>query len=118
MARSTAVKRLDTSVTDSATVQKATRLMTELETGNADLFRGALDVFDWCVRQVQEGRHIVATDDRGPAKELVTPLLEAARAHGRMVLHAAAFDEIARVLDRPAQPTDALRELMAETYAH
>lgn len=118
MARSTAMKRLDTSVTDAPTVQKATRLMAVLDTGNADLYRGALDVFEWCVRQVQEGRHIMATDEVGRAPvELSTPLLEAARGHGRLVLHAEAFDEVVRVLERPAEPTDALRELMAEAYA-
>lgn len=119
MARSTAAtQRLDTSVTDTATVAKATRLMSVLETGNADLYRGALDVFDWCVRQVQEGRHIMATDDNGQAAiELVTPLLEAARDHGRIVLHAEAFDQIVELIERPAQPTTFLRELMAEAYA-
>jgi len=44
-------RRLDTSVTDAPTVEKAQRLMAILETGNADLYRGALDVFDWCVRR-------------------------------------------------------------------
>ncbi|CAN5771497.1 hypothetical protein BH11GEM1_BH11GEM1_33780 [soil metagenome] len=62
MARPASAQRLDTSVSDTATVQKAQRLMSVLNTGNADLFRGALDVFDWCVRQVQEGRHIGAID--------------------------------------------------------
>lgn len=108
-------KRLDTSVTDAATVEKATRLMGMLDTGNADLYRGALQVFDWCVRQVQDGRHIMATDEAGkPAVELSTPLLDAARgASSRLVLDARAFDEVVRILDHPDQTTDALRDLMA-----
>lgn len=115
MGRTATARRLDTSVTDAATVQKATRLMGMLEAGNADLFRGALDVFDWCVRQVQEGRHIMATDDAGRAAvELVTPLLEVAREHSRITLHADAFDTVARLVERPAQPTQALRDLMAQ----
>lgn len=116
MARGTA-KRLDTSVTDAPTVDKASRLMAMLDTGNADLFRGALDVFDWCVRQVREGRHIVATDDSGRSIELATPLLEAARGRDRIVLGAAAFDEVVRLVERAPAPTAELRELMAETYA-
>ena len=119
MARSTtATPRLDTSVTDAATVQKALRLMATLNTGNADLFRGALDVFDWCVQQVQAGRHIMATDESGHAAlELITPLLGAARDQGRTVLHTRAFNQVVRLLERPAQPTSALRDLMAEAYA-
>lgn len=119
MARSAAApQRLDTSVTDAQTVQKAQRLMTALNTGNADLYRGALDVFDWCVQQVQEGRHIMATDENGqPARELVTPLLGAAREHRRILLHADAFNQIVEIFERPAEPTPALRDLMAEAYA-
>ena len=118
MARPASAQRLDTSVSDTATVQKAQRLMSVLNTGNADLFRGALDVFDWCVRQVQEGRHIGAIDESGHmTRELVTPLLEAARDHGRITLDSDAFNQIVQVLERPAQPTPALRELMADAYA-
>lgn len=118
MARSTAPERLDTSVTDGATIQKAKRLMSTLGTGNADLYRGALDVFDWCVRQVRMGRHIMATDETGGAPvELSTPLLEAARQSNRITLDAAAFDEFVRIRERPAEPTQALRDLMAEAEA-
>ena len=118
MARRASAQRLDTSVSDARTVQKAQRLMSVLNTGNADLYRGALDVFDWCVRQVQEGRHIGAIDESGHmTRQLVTPLLEAARDHGRITLHSDAFDQIVQVLERPAEPTRALRELMADAYA-
>lgn len=118
MARSTSPKRLDTSVTDAPTVQKAKRLMRTLGTGNADLYRAAIDVFDWCVQQTRQGRHIMATDDSGrPAVELWTPLLDAARASDRITLEAEAFDEVVRILERPGEPTQALRDLVAEAYA-
>ena len=119
MARS-ATQRLDISVTDAATVQKAQRLASLLATGNADLFRNALEMFDWCVREVRAGRHIMATesDHVEGARELLMPLLESARhEHGPLVLHAAAFDRIVEILEQPpAQPTAALRTLMAEAY--
>lgn len=118
MARSTSPKRLDTSVTDAPTVRKATRLMSALGTGNADLYRAALDVFDWCVQQTKQGRHIMATDSSGrPAIELWTPLLGAVKADDRITLDAEAFDEVVRILERPGKPTQALRDLVAEAYA-
>lgn len=119
-------QRLDTSVTDAPTVEKAQRLMAVLGTGNADLYRGALDVFDWCVRQRQEGRHIASIDESGNVvreRELSTPLLEAAaritptERSGHIVLHGEAFDQVTELLDRPAQPTPALRALMADAFA-
>jgi uncharacterized protein (UPF0548 family) len=117
MARSTTPERLDTSVTDAPTVQKAKRLMSTLGTGNADLYRAALDVFDWCVQQARQGRHIMATDDSGrPAIELWTPLLGAVRADDRITLDAEAFDEVVRILESPGEPTQALRDLVAESY--
>lgn len=118
MARSTMSARLDASVTDAPTVQKAQRLMALLHTGNADLFRGALDVLDWCVRQVQEGRHVASVDDRGGmTRELSAPLLDAVRPPERMELHAEAFDRVVEILQQPAEPTPALRELMAAAHA-
>lgn len=111
--------RLDTSVTDRPTVERAHRLMAMLHAGNTDLFRGALDVFEWCVHQVQEGRHIASLDESGDvarARELSTPLLEAARRHDRITLHAEAFDRVVTLLDAPPEPTPALRQLMAEAY--
>ncbi len=119
MARPTLPRRLDTSVTDAPTVQRATRLMEELDAGNADLYRAALDVFDWCVQQARRGRHIMATDEGGrPAIELSTPHLEAARASARRItLDGDAFDAVVRILERPGEPTDALRKLMAESGA-
>lgn len=117
--RTSTAHRLDASVTDAPTVQKAQRLMAVLDAGNADLFRGALDVLDWCVRQVQEGRHIASVmENGGVARELSTPLLDTARRHNRIVLHTEAFDQVVKLLDRPAQPTPALRDLLAESYAH
>jgi hypothetical protein len=118
MARSATPYRLETSVTDAPTVQKAKRLMALLQTGNADLFRGALDILDWCVRQVLEGRHIASIDDRGGmTRELSAPLLDAVRPTERMVLHTEAFDRVVEILQQPSEPTPELRELMAEAYA-
>lgn len=116
MDRAKSPKRLDTSVTDTATVERATRLMATLRTGNADLYRGALDVLDWCVVQVQNGRHIMATNENGqPALEFSSPLLSAVRPDNHLTLDAEAFDEVVRILERPAEPTQALRDLMAGT---
>jgi hypothetical protein len=93
--------------------------MSELGAGNADLYRAALDVFDWCVQQARQGRHIMATDNSGrPAIELWTPLLDAARADDRITLDAEAFDEVVRILERPGEPTQALRDLVAEAYGN
>jgi hypothetical protein len=117
MARSKSPRRLDTSVSDAPTVQKATRLMKTLGAGNADLYRAALDVLDWCVQQARQGRHIMATDDSGrPAIELWAPLLAAVRPDGRITLDAEAFDEVVRILERPGEPTQELRDLVSEAY--
>jgi hypothetical protein len=113
--------RLDASLTDPPTVQRAQRLMALLQAGNAELFRGALDILEWCVKQVREGRHIASLDETGDvarAREFSSPLLEAARQDDRRLeLHAEAFDRVTQLLEAPPQPTPALRELMAETYA-
>lgn len=121
MGRTAAITpRLDTSVTDAPTINKAQRLMATLHAGNADLFRGALDLLDWCVREVQEGRRIASIDPRDDiprARQFSTPLLEAARSNDhahRIELHAEAFDQIVQLLDTPVEPTDALRALMAD----
>lgn len=115
MARPAPPKRLDTSVTDAPTLARATRLMETLESGNADLYRTALSVLEWCVEQAKRGRHIMATDESGhPAIELSSPHLDAVRMDSdRIKLEAAAFDAVVRILDKPAEPTPALRELMA-----
>jgi hypothetical protein len=119
MARSAPPKRLDTSVTDAATLAQATRLMDTLDAGNAELYRAALSVFEWCVEQAKRGRHIMATDESGhPAVELSTPHLDAVRrGSGQIQLEATAFDAIVRILENPAEPTPALRELMASARA-
>jgi hypothetical protein len=114
MARSTnGAVRLDATLTDRPTVERAERLMALLHTGNADLFRGALDVFDWCVRQVQDGRRIASLGDTGDTREFSTPLLEAARQEDRRIpLHGEAFDRVAELIAAPPKPTADLRELL------
>jgi hypothetical protein len=97
MGRTATAPRLDATLTDMSSVHRAQRLMNTLGTGNADLFRGALDVLDWCVREVQDGRRIGSIDPR--------------------VLHGAAFDRVMQLIESPPEPTPALRQLMAEAYA-
>lgn len=100
--------------------------MNTLDTGNADLFRGALDVLDWCVRQVQEGRRIASVDpskSMDGMREFSSPLLDAARHEDTgvpwapRVLHGAAFDRVMQLVESPPEPTPALRRLMDEAYA-
>ena len=112
----TPMSRLDTSVTDALTIQKAQRLMTRLQVGNADLYRYALDALDWCVRQRQEGRQIVSL---GPTntmvRELSAPYLDAAALDDRVVyLDGAAFDQIVSLGDANTPPPATLRALMNE----
>lgn len=115
--------RLDASITDAPTFNKAQWLMATLQAGNADLFRGALDILDWCVREVQEGRRIASIDpqdDTTRARQFSTPLLEAARLHNRaqrIELHSEAFDQVVHIINHPSPPTDALRALMAAAYS-
>ncbi|WP_373065149.1 hypothetical protein [Gemmatimonas sp.] len=108
--------RLDTSVTDAPTIQKAQRLMARLDVGNAELYRCALDALDWCVRQRQEGRQIASL---GPAnsniRELSATYLDAASLDERLVyLDGAAFDQIVSLGSTAATPPEALRTLMSE----
>jgi hypothetical protein len=116
MARPTPPKRLDTSVTDAPTLARATRLMAVLETGNADLYRTALSVLEWCVLQAKRGRHIMATDASGhPAVELSTPLLDSVRLDSDSIrLDDPAFDAVVRILETRPAPTPALRALMSD----
>ena len=112
----TPMSRLDTSVTDALTIQKAQRLMTRLQVGNADLYRFALDALDWCVRQRQEGRQIASL---GPTntmvRELSAPYLESAALDDRVVyLDGAAFDQIVSLGDANTPPPATLRALMNE----
>ena len=110
------MSRLDTSVTDALTIQKAQRLMARLQVGNADLYRYALDALDWCVRQRQEGRQIASL---GPTntmvRELSAPYLDAAALDDRVVyLDGAAFDQIVSLGDANTPPPATLLALMNE----
>ncbi len=114
MARISAT-RLDATFSDPGTIQKTHRLMALLAANKTDVFRGALDVFDWCVRQVEEGRQIASIGPEGaPIRELATPLLEAARELQRIRLTAESFDTMAYLIATPPAPTAELRLLMAE----
>jgi hypothetical protein len=111
----TPMNRLDTSVTDALTIQKAQRLMARLRVGNADLYRYALDALDWCVRQRQEGRQIASLGPTAMVRELSAPYLEAATLDDRVVLlDGAAFDQIVSLNAAHTTPSDELRALMEE----
>ncbi len=112
----TPMNRLDTSVTDALTIQKAQRLMARLQVGNADLYRYALDALDWCVRQRQEGRQIASLGPTNAVvRELSAPYLEAAALDDRVVyLDGAAFDQIVSLGAANTTPTAPLQELMDE----
>lgn len=116
-------RRLDTSVTDTPTITKALRLKESLNVGNADLYRSALDVFDWCVREVIAGRRITAVGGRDDApRELVTPSLqwardtaeELARKTPKIILDSSAFDRVVELVRNPEPPTEELRNLMTQ----
>ncbi|MCC6244919.1 MAG: hypothetical protein IT353_18880 [Gemmatimonadaceae bacterium] len=127
MARQSNAPRFDATLMDAPSVLRAQRLMSTLQTGNADLFRGALDVLDWCVRQVQEGRRIASVD---PAKnpdgirEFSSPFLEAARNDetdmpwAPRALHAEAFDRVVQLVENPPAPTQALLAELESRVAH
>jgi hypothetical protein len=126
MGRTAKAPRLDATLTDVSSVHRAQRLMNTLRTGNADLFRGALDVLDWCVREVRDGRLIGSIDPDKHVdgiREFSSPLLEAARhehvdaPNAPRLLHGAAFDRVVQLIESPPEPTPALRQLMAEAYA-
>ncbi|HYW31099.1 MAG TPA: hypothetical protein VE869_06290 [Gemmatimonas sp.] len=97
--------------------------METLDAGNADLFRDALVLMDWWVREIRAGRRIVSVDaqeDILRGREFSTPLLDSAGTIDRerhIALHGVAFDQVVQILQRPPQPTAALRALVAEAFA-
>jgi|LakMenEpi03Aug12_release.lakeMendotaPanAssembly.Ray.scaffolds.fasta_scaffold78110_2 hypothetical protein len=109
-------RRLDASVSDAPTVELAHQLMTQLQVGNADLFRGALELLGWCVREVQDGRRIASVGALDESvREVTMPLLSPSRVQRRLVVSEAAAAQIAYLLEQPAAPPPALRELMERT---
>lgn len=81
--------------------------------GDADLIRSAMLLMDWCSDQVLEGRAIASIAEDGSVREFSMPALEAARAHLRITLSEEALNVVLQDLAKPAEPTDALRELLA-----
>ncbi|MDQ8153692.1 MAG: DUF1778 domain-containing protein [Gemmatimonadota bacterium] len=109
----TTTLRMEAHINDPAGVQQVERLRAVLGAGNAELLRESLQLLDWCVTQVREGRQIASVTDTGSLRELSMPTLERARAQARMQLPPEAFAQVTRLLDQPPAPTDALRDLMA-----
>ncbi len=110
--------RLDTSVTDRPTIEQAHQLMAQLEIGNADLYRSAVELLGWCVREVREGRRIASVDDRGePVREVAMPVLTYARTRRRLTVAEEALEQVVHLVEHPPAPTPALRDLMARTRA-
>lgn len=105
--------RLEAQIADPAGVQQVERLQTVLGVGNAELLRNALQLLDWSVTQVRNGRQIASVTESGSVRELSMPILERARVHDRVALGAEAFEEVTRLVANPPEPTDALRGLMA-----
>ncbi len=116
MSRAILPNRLDTSVSDAPTIEQAHHLMAQLQIGNADLYRNAVELFGWCVREVQEGRRIASVDHAGqPVREVAMPIMNPARVSRYIVVSGEGAQQIAHLLDNPPAPTEALRALMART---
>jgi hypothetical protein len=114
----TATLRLEAQLTDTASVQQVERLQAVLGAGNADLLRSALQLMDWCVSQVRQGRQIASVSDSGSVvREFSMPLFERARAHGRLLVSTDAFDQMTHLVENPPAPTAALRKLMSSDRA-
>ena len=109
--------RLEAQITDAAGVQQVERLQAMLGAGNADLLRNALQLMDWCVSQVRQGRQIASVSESGAVRELSMPILERARAHDRLLFNADAFAQVTQLIDNPPAPTAALRKLMTNKKA-
>ena len=79
--------RLEAQISDPAGVQQVELLRAVLGAGNADLLRDSLQLMDWCVAQVREGRQIASVPSSGAVRELSMPTLARARApamhHGK-----------------------------------
>jgi len=108
--------RLDTSVSDAPTIEQAHHLMAQLQIGNADLYRNALELLGWCVREVQDGRRIASLDEDGAnVREVTMPIMSPTRVNKHILVSEAGMQQIVHLLENPPEPTDALRALMART---
>lgn len=105
--------RLEATFNDATDVEQVERLQAVLKTGNAELIRNALQLMDWCVRQVRQGRHIASVTDDGAVREFDMPVLERARATNRISVSDAAYSQMMALIQNPPEPTAGLRELFA-----
>ncbi len=116
MTKTAPAPRLDTSVSDGPTIEQAQRLMAHLGLGNADLYRTAVELLNWCVGEVGAGRRIASVDQEGRSvREIAMPALNASRVQRRLTVSEEGMQQITRLLAEPPEPTPALRELMERT---
>lgn len=109
-------KRLDTSVSDAPTIEQAHHLMAQLQVGNAELFRNAMELLGWCVREVQDGRRIASISEEGESvREMTMPIISPARVQKRILVNDEGLQQIAHLVENPPAPTPALRDLMVRT---
>ncbi len=108
--------RLDTSVSDAPTIEQAYQLMSQLDIGNADLYRNAVELMSWCVREVRDGRRIASIDEDGKSiREVSMPIMNPARVQKRILVSDEGMQQIVHLIENPPEPTQALRDLMART---
>jgi len=109
--------RLEATLNDPADVEQVERLQAVLKTGNAELIRNALQLMDWCVGQVRQGRQIASVTAEGAVREFDMPVLERARTTSRLSVSDAAYSRMMALIAYPPEPTPALRELFARPSA-
>ena len=109
--------RLEATFSDASDVEQVERLQAVLKTGNADLIRNALQLMDWCVSQVRQGRHIASVTEDGAVREFDMPVLERARTTNRVSVSAVAYRQMMALIEHPPEPTAGLRDLFARPSA-
>ncbi len=109
--------RLEATLSDPTDVEQVERLQAVLKTGNADLIRNALQLMDWCVGQVRQGRHIASVTADGAVREFDMPVLERARTTTRLTVSDAAYSQMMALIQSPPEPTAALRDLFVRPSA-
>jgi len=109
--------RLEATFNDATEVEQVERLQAVLRTGNAELIRNALQLMDWCVSQVRQGRHIASVADDGAVREFDMPVLERARTTNRVSVSDAAYSQMMALIEHPPEPTAGLRDLFARPSA-
>jgi hypothetical protein len=91
--------RLEATLNDPADVEQVERLQAVLRTSNADLIRNALQLLDWCVGQIRQGRHIASVTEDGAVRELDMPVFERARSTDRLRVTDAAYSSMMQLID-------------------